>query len=206
MNGTEWVTRYRDTAEADRADLLKNGLAADPQMIDALLAWAADAEGVESGDFWLFSDLADQVRDRHVKARLQIAEAELRWLSGDSQQNVLSAAIGAIGFDADLPRAYEITYELLINTSDLVWEDAFERLSAPKDAIALLRHLIERGDAKAEGAPWVLSLAPKEGAQLSEVDTLVAAGRRAEAIAARRGATGEDFATARRALFATNER
>lgn len=197
MNASTWVAQYRDTPEDDRGELVKRLLAEAPQSIDALLAWAAEGEGVESGDHWLFSDAAEQVADRHVKARLHLAEAELRWLSGDSQQNVLSVAIDAIGCDPDLPRGYEITYELLINSSDLVWEDAFERLSAPKDAIALLRHLIDRGDAKAKGAPAFLSLAATQG----DVAALIAEGKQAEAIGARRAATGEDFATARRAIF-----
>ena len=43
-------------------------------------------------------------------------------------------------------------------------------------------------------------LAPRDGATLADAEALAASGDLAEAIAARCGATGEDFVTARRAV------
>ncbi len=204
MNASDLITAYRAAPEAGRAALLKSAQEANPALIDALVAWADEAEGVENGDFWLFSDLADLLDDDASKGALKVAEAELRWMEGDSTQNVLSAAIEAVGLSPNLTRPYEMVYELLRGSSDLVWEDAFERLERrplPPDALLLLRQMIARGDARAESDPPFLPLAPRAGATSEEAASFAAQGHGAEAIAARRAVYAEDFATARAKVF-----
>jgi hypothetical protein len=199
------VEHYRAAPESDRPALIAAAFAAQPELPHELIAWAAEAEGVLPGDFWLFCDAADLVADEAVKGALLLASAELRWMEGDPAQYVATGAIDAVRWNPDLPRAYEVVYEILASYSDILWEDALAacvEAALPADAVALLRHMIMRGEARGETPPF-LSLAPREGASLAEADALAAEGKLAEAIAARRGATSEDFATARRAVVAS---
>lgn len=198
MNALDLIASYRAADEASRPELVAAAYEAHPSLAQALIAWASEAEGVEDGDHWLFADLAGLVEQPSLRAEVRVAEAEVRWMTGDSVQYVLETAMDAIATDPDLSRPYEIVYELMVNHSDLVWEDAFERLTeAPPDARALVLHLVERSEKRLEGAPWSLSLAPTAG----DAAALQRAGHFAEALAARRLERGEDFPTARRAIF-----
>lgn len=198
MNALDLVERYRAADEAGRADLVAEAYDADPSLPQALILWAERAEGVEDGDHWLFADLAELIDEPTVRAEIRVAEAEIRWMTGDSVQYVLETAMDAIATDPDLPRPYEIVYEVMVNHSDLVWEDGFERLrEVPLDARALLRHLVQRSEKRLKGAPWAISLAPAAG----DTAALQHAGQLAEALAARRFELGEDFPSARRAIF-----
>ena len=204
MNASELIAAYRAAPESDRPELLKAAHEADATVVDAIVAWAAEAEGVANGDFWLFSDLADLLDDDLAKGHLKVAEAELRWMEGDSMQNVIDVAMEALGVAPDLTRPYEMVYELLRSSSDLVWEDAFERLEGrtlPTGALQLVRQMIQRGDARADGDPPFLPLAAREGATAEEAASFGAQGRGAEAIGARRAVYGEDFGTARAKVF-----
>lgn len=195
------IQTYRDTPEAQRGVWLGELLEASSTIVAELLSWAAEAEGVEPGDFWLFSDLADLVDSRESAGMLKLAEAELRWMEGDSTQSVLEVAIEAVGFNGDLSRAYEVTYELLYNHDDLVWEDAMERLDpdeTPADAIALLAHMIARAEAARNDGPPFLGLAPTAG----DPKALAANGQIAEAINARMHA-GAPFPAARAAVLSS---
>jgi hypothetical protein len=200
MDAGDVVATYRATDEGSRTDFVAEAYEADPSLPRLLVHWAAQADGVEEGDHWLFADLAELVEEPAARAEVRVAEAEVRWMTGDSVQYVLETAVEAISTDADLPRPYEIFYELMVNHSDLVWEDALERIdgSAPPDAKALLLHLVQRSEKRGQGAPWSLSFAPAAG----HAAALQAAGQLAEALAARRLEHGEDFPTARRAIFA----
>jgi hypothetical protein len=151
--------------------------------------------------------LAGAVEDPDLRGRLRLAQAELMHVHGDSDQYVLEIAIDAIGWNPDLAAAYELVFDKLRGSSDLDWTEAFEKIKGrgrlPKDALALLRHLVERAEegVKTGEKPYFMPLAPTDGATLADVQARVTSGQLAEAIAARRGATGEDFPTARRVIF-----
>lgn len=201
-----WIQLYRETPELDRSDLLQRALSEHPDFIEAMLAWAENAEGVEPGDYWFFSDAVEFMESMVDRGRLCEAEASLRWMEGDSQQFVLDTAFAALRNHADLQRPYEMIYELLVNSRDLIWEEAFEkweRVKPPADALALARHLIDRVERNRDEAPAFLPLAPRKDSSAADVDALVQSGRFAEAVAARRFVFGEDFATARKNVFAS---
>lgn len=200
-----WIQSYRETPEMDRSELLQRGLSEHPDFIEAMLAWAENAEGVENGDFWLFSDAVEFVESMVDRGRLCEAEASLRWMEGDSQQFVLDTAFAALRNHADLQRPYEMIYELLVNSRDLVWADALEKwqgVRPPADALALVRHLIDRVENNRDEAPAFLPLAPRKGSSVGDIDAFIQSGRLAEAMAARRFVYGEDFALARKNVFA----
>lgn len=182
-------------ARAARADTLR-----------ALLAWADPRLGgevpVDREDYFLCTDIAPAF-DGEERARVMLIDAQLRAVHGDAAQNVLDLVIGAIGCDPGSAEAHAMLYETLAGNADLVWEDAVERLPrlAP-DAQRFFDHVLERAACWQSGDPAALPLAPRAGATLADAASLAAEGQLAEAIAARRGATGEDFAAARRAVCA----
>ncbi|MDI1444065.1 hypothetical protein [Polyangium sp. 6x1] len=210
MNAQSLLDRLRDDDTADEDEIAKSALADNPDLPAELLAWAARAMNeevaIERADPSTFRAVSQAVKDPDLKGRLRLAQAELMLIQGDDQ-SVLEAAIDAIGWNPDLQSAYELVFSQLRGSSSLDWTEMFEKVEGrgrlPKDALALLRHVIERAElgVKTGEKPYFLTFAPSEGATLADVQAFVEKGLFAEALAARRGAAGEDFPTARRVLF-----
>ncbi len=211
LDAQSLLDHVRNAESDDEEEAVQSALAQNPDLPSDLLAWAARAmaeeDAVKPSDASVFRAAFLAVPDPALKGRLRLAQAELMLICGDPDQYVLDAMIDALGWNPDLEGAYEGTFDKLRGSSDLDWTEAFENVEnrglLPKDALALLRHLIERAEAGVVTGdpPYFMPLGPRKGATLADVETLVAQGQRAEALAARRGATGEDFPTARRAIF-----
>ncbi|MDI1475438.1 hypothetical protein [Polyangium sp. y55x31] len=210
MDAQSLLDRLRNDDTADEEEIAKLALADNPDLPAELLAWAARAMNeevtIERADASTFRAVSRAVKDPALKGRLRFAQAELMHVSADSDQYVLDAAIDAVGWAPDLAGAYELIFDKLRGSSDLDWTEAFEKIggrSLPEDALALLRHVIERAEAgvRTGDKPYFLKFDPTEGATPADVEAFVGKGLLAEALAARRGAMGEDFATARRAIF-----
>ena len=210
MDAQSFLDRLRNDDDVDLREFAKSALADNPELPAELLAWAARAmneEGViERADASTFLVVSLAVTDPALKGHLRLAQAEIMEASGDSHQYVLDAAIDAVGWAPDLARAYELTFDKLRGSSDLDWTEAFEKIGGrglPEDALALLRHVIERAEigVKTGDKPYFLRFAPTDGATRADVQAFLEKGLLAEAVAAHRGATGEDFPTARRAVF-----
>ncbi|MDC3989342.1 hypothetical protein [Polyangium jinanense] len=210
MDAQSLLDRLRNDDDADEKKTAKSALSDNPDLPAELLAWAARAVNeevaIERADASTFLAVSLVVTDPALKGRLRFAQAELMHVSSDSDQYVLDAAIDAVGWAPDLAGAYELIFDKLRGSSDLDWTEAFEKIGGrglPKDALALLRHVIERTEAgvRTGDKPYFLKFAPTEGATLADVEAFVAQGLLAEAVAARRGAAGEDFPTARRAIL-----
>ena len=212
MDARSLLDKLQDDA-TDELDAVRAALAENPDLPAEFLALAEHVANEETApppsvivDLRVaLSTVARLVQDPGLRGRLHLAQADLMLASGDSDQYVLEAAIQAAGWNPDLDRAYELTFDQLRGSSDLDWTEAMEKIEGrlPKDALALLRHVIERAEAgvKTGEKPYFLRFDPTEGATLADAAALVAGGLLAEAVAARRGATGEDFPTARRAVF-----
>lgn len=200
------LAALRALASEAREEAARAARAEHPDLLQRILDWANPRLGgevpVESDDFYFCTEIAPAFEGRE-RARITLLDAELRGVYGDSTQNVIGLVIEAIGLDPDSAEAHVMLYDILSGNPSLVWEDAAERLPplAP-DARRFFDHLVERGACWQSGDPPFLDLSPRAGATLAEAEALAAAGKLAEAISARRGASGEDFPTARRAVCA----
>ncbi|MRG93662.1 hypothetical protein [Polyangium spumosum] len=211
MDAQSLLDRLRDDDSLDEEEVAQSALAENPDLPAELLAWAArvmnEEETAADADASTLRAVAIAVEDPAIKGRLRLAQAEIMLIRGDSDQDVLEAALDAVGWSPDLAAAYELTFDKLRGSSDLDWTEAFSKIERrgrlPEDALALLRHVIERAEAgvRTGEKPYFMPLSPTEGATLADVEALVGAGLFAEAIAARRGAIGEDFPSARRLIF-----
>ncbi len=120
---------------------------------------------------------------------------------GTRRRTCSTSSIGSIGFDPDSAAAHEMLFDALRNNDYLVVEDAVDKMPVlPPAAARLFEHIVKRGSDRETEQPYSLSLLPAAGASAADAAALEAAGKLAEAVAARRGALGEDFTTARNAV------
>lgn len=204
MDTAALLAHLRSLSSEEREPAARAARDAHTELVTALIAWArlrlAGDVPVEQDDYFLCTNIAPAF-ERRERGHVELLDAELRSVYGDSTQNVIELVIAALGDDPDSAEAHVMLYEILAGESSLVWEEAVEKLPplAP-DADRFFKHVLERAVCWQSGDPPFLSLDPRAGATLVEAEELAARGQLAEAVAARRGATGEDFAAARRVV------